>query len=210
MAQQYKLIHPVKYYRDYLNSEIRPDGRETNKCRNVAVNIGSVTTADGSAVVKIGNTNVICGIRAELAKPKPSEPNQGFLIPVVELPQMCSVKYRNHSGANEDTDVFSCAIHDILVNSECLDLKELSIHNDKLVWAIYCDIICIDFDGSFLDAAILACVAALRTLKLPKVIYDVDINDIKVDNTILSPVNLKAMPICTTFMTFDDKSDWHE
>ena len=45
MAEQYKLIHPVKYYRDYLNSDIRPDGRTVEKSRNVSLNVNSINSA---------------------------------------------------------------------------------------------------------------------------------------------------------------------
>ena len=43
---------------------MRPDGRSLQKFRPVSVNVGSIKTAEGSAVVKIGNTVVVCGIKA--------------------------------------------------------------------------------------------------------------------------------------------------
>lgn len=58
-----RVIHPVKYYRDYLNYDLRPDGRDLRKFRPVVINVDSIGTADGSAIVKIGNTTVVCGIK---------------------------------------------------------------------------------------------------------------------------------------------------
>ena len=43
---------------------MRPDGRSLQKFRPASVNVGSIKTADGSAIVKIGNTVVVCGIKA--------------------------------------------------------------------------------------------------------------------------------------------------
>lgn len=43
---------------------VRPDGRGLLKFRPAIVNVGSVKTADGSSLVKIGNTTVVCGIKA--------------------------------------------------------------------------------------------------------------------------------------------------
>lgn len=43
---------------------MRPDGRSLQKFRPVSVNVGSIKTAEGSAIVKIGNTMVVCGIKA--------------------------------------------------------------------------------------------------------------------------------------------------
>lgn len=59
-----RVIHPVKYYRDFLNHDLRPDGRELDQFRPVVINVDSIGTADGSSIVKIGNTTVVCGIKA--------------------------------------------------------------------------------------------------------------------------------------------------
>lgn len=203
MAEQYKVIHPVKYYRDYLNHNIRPDGREFDKWRPVAINIGSITTADGSAIVKIGNTNVVCGIRAELAKPKAIEPANGFIVPHIELTSLCSPKYRSGTS-NEDAENHSCAVYDILMNSNCIDLKQLCIAKEKLVWCLYCDIACLDHDGCIVDAAVIAIIGALRNLKLPKVTYNAEIDSIAVDTKVLTPIKITSSPISTTLMAFDD------
>lgn len=60
----FRVIHPVKYYRDFLNHEIRPDGRELDQFRPIVLNVNSIGTSDGSAIVKIGKTTVVCGIKA--------------------------------------------------------------------------------------------------------------------------------------------------
>jgi exosome complex component RRP43 len=57
-------LHPTKYYRDYLEHNIRPDGRELDHYRPIIVNLGSISTADGSALAKVGKTTVVCGIKA--------------------------------------------------------------------------------------------------------------------------------------------------
>lgn len=59
-----RTLHPVKYYRDYLSHGVRPDGRGFDKFRPIILNLGSIDTADGSAIAKIGQTTVVCGIKA--------------------------------------------------------------------------------------------------------------------------------------------------
>ena len=44
--------------------DIRPDGRQFLSFRPISVNISSITHADSSAIFKIGNTTVVCGIKA--------------------------------------------------------------------------------------------------------------------------------------------------
>ena len=41
--------------------------------------IGSVSTADGSALVRLGDTTIVCGVKAEIAEPELDSPEQGFL-----------------------------------------------------------------------------------------------------------------------------------
>ncbi len=41
--------------------------------------VGSISTADGSALVRMGNTTVICGVKAEIAEPDLDSEEEGFL-----------------------------------------------------------------------------------------------------------------------------------
>jgi exosome complex RNA-binding protein Rrp42 (RNase PH superfamily) len=59
-----RAINPVKYLRNYLEKSIRSDGRELLEFRPTIINVDSISKADGSALVKIGSTTVICGIKA--------------------------------------------------------------------------------------------------------------------------------------------------
>lgn len=43
---------------------MRADGRQFDKFRPIMVNVGGIDTADGSAIAKVGETSVICGIKA--------------------------------------------------------------------------------------------------------------------------------------------------
>lgn len=40
---------------------------------------GSIATADGSALVRMGDTTMVCGVKAEIAEPTSSTPNEGFV-----------------------------------------------------------------------------------------------------------------------------------
>lgn len=41
--------------------------------------LGSISTANGSALVRIGETTVVCGVKAEIAEPDLDAPSKGFL-----------------------------------------------------------------------------------------------------------------------------------
>jgi exosome complex RNA-binding protein Rrp42 (RNase PH superfamily) len=41
--------------------------------------LGSISTANGSALVRMGETTIVCGIKAEIAEPNMATPNEGFI-----------------------------------------------------------------------------------------------------------------------------------
>ena len=98
----FQRLHPRVYLERFLAEDVRPDGRPFNVARDVAVNVGvsaasacsyaapvflfstpkitgSISTADGSALVRLGNTTVVCGVKAEIAEPELDAGLQGFL-----------------------------------------------------------------------------------------------------------------------------------
>ncbi|XP_012285445.1 exosome complex component RRP43, partial [Orussus abietinus] len=184
--------------------DIRPDGRQFLAFRPASVNVRSITQADGSAIFKIGNSTVVCGIKAELTTPKAETPDRGYVVPNVELPPLCSPKFRP-GPPSDQAQIITKLIDSVLVDSSVLDFKDLCICKDKLVWVLYCDLVCIDYDGSITDACIGALVSALKTLTLPEVSYNSETG-----STIVHPVNRKAFPVqkspvSTTFAIFDDQ-----
>nr|XP_020634091.1 exosome complex component RRP43-like isoform X3 [Pogona vitticeps] len=78
-AGGFRTVEPLEYYRRFLKENCRPDGRDLGEFRTTTVNIGSITTADGSALVKLGNTTVVCGIKAEFATPPADASNRGYI-----------------------------------------------------------------------------------------------------------------------------------
>lgn len=100
----------------------------------------------------------------ELAQPKATAPEQGFIVPNIELPPLCSPKFRP-GAPSEEAQVLANIISDVITNSGCVDLKDLCIVKEKLVWVLYCDMYCLDYDGCVLDAAIMALIAALQSCK---------------------------------------------
>lgn len=51
-------------------------------------------------------------------------------------------------------------------SSNILPLSSLVIEPGKAVWVVYIDVVCLNYDGGVLDAAVLAAVGALRNRAL--------------------------------------------
>ena len=72
----------------------------------------------------------------------------------------------------------SAFIKDVILNSGCVSLTDLCPVKGKYAWILYIDIICLDHDGNLRDASVAALVAAFHSLKLPKLIYDHEMEQI--------------------------------
>ncbi|GAA5984434.1 hypothetical protein JCM11641_000136 [Rhodosporidiobolus odoratus] len=178
----FKRLHPKPYLERFVGEGLRPDGRptgaqakENDAWRDVSVNIGSVSTAPSSALVRLGKTSLVCGITLEIAPPELSRPNEGFIVPNVDLSPLCSPLFRPGPPADE-AQVLSSRLRDVLLASNIIPPSSLAIEPGKAVWAVYLDIVCLNYDGGILDAAVLASVAALKKLVLPQATFDVDEN----------------------------------
>ncbi|CAH2238766.1 exosome complex component RRP43-like [Pararge aegeria] len=202
MAEIFKHIYPSKYFNDYISRNVRPDGRKFDEHRDVKVNINAITSADASAAVKCGNSTVVCGIKLELAKPKAEEPDTGFLISNVELLPLCSSKFRP-GPPSDHAQVINNIVSDIVMNSKCIDLKDLCLVHDKLAWVVYCDLVCLDYDGSIVDACIVAIMTSLKTLLLPSVSFDAETEEVKVDTSARLPLKIHGLPVATSFGIYE-------
>ncbi|XP_025988819.1 exosome complex component RRP43 isoform X2 [Solenopsis invicta] len=202
MDLQYKTIHPVKYLQDHLEQNVRMDGRKFLSFRPISINVSSIVQADSSAIFKLGDTTAVCGIKAELATPKADTPDHGYIVPNVELSPLCSSKFRP-GPPSEQAQVLSKLIDIILSNSVALDLKDLCICRNKLVWVLYCDILCLNYNGSVIDACTGAMFAALKTLVLPEVNYNKETAVIVVNPKNKKTFTVRTLPVSTSFAIFE-------
>ena len=74
MSLEFRTLQPEEFYHSHLSCGRRPDGRAPHERRPVTVSTGHVSTADVSAVVKSGNTTIVCGVRAEITTPNQDNP----------------------------------------------------------------------------------------------------------------------------------------
>jgi exosome complex component RRP43 len=77
--QIFQRLHPKSYLERFIAESFRPDGREVTDWRDVSVHVGSISTADGSALARLGDTTIVCGVKAEIAEPDLEQPTEGFL-----------------------------------------------------------------------------------------------------------------------------------
>jgi len=178
-----------------LSKGRRIDNRALNEFRQLKVEVNVVERADGSALVSLGNTMVIAGVKAVLGSPYPDSPNEGAQIVNAELIPLASPVFEPGPPGEEDVEL-SRVVDRTLRSAKAIDLKELAIVPGRRVWHIYIDIYALNHDGNLIDASMLAAIAAAYTAKIPEV--EVRGNGIKIkDEKVNLPV--KDIPVTVTF-----------
>ncbi|KYQ92402.1 hypothetical protein DLAC_06377 [Tieghemostelium lacteum] len=170
--EAFQKIHPLEFYRKFLQRSVRPDGRSLNDIRKTSISTGAITTACGSSFVKIGNTSVICGIRSEVGIPSFENTDQQTNIFVnLELGPICSNIYSS-TKPSEQAMSLSSKLNSLVKR---LDIPKEDFYFDqegKVLWYLYVDIYCLDYDGNIMDASILALISSLKNVKLPRGIIE--------------------------------------
>ncbi|KDQ64066.1 hypothetical protein JAAARDRAFT_166025 [Jaapia argillacea MUCL 33604] len=203
-ASTFQRLHPRVYLERFIAENVRPDGREFDEWRDITVNVGSISTADGSALVRMGDTTIVCGVKAEIAEPELDIPGEGFLVPNLDLPALCSPKFKPGPPA-EEAQVLSDRLNEALIAAGVLDLTSLCIQSGKSVWVLYVDAVCINYDGNAFDATLIAMVAALKNTRLPKATFDEETGRTICSRKEMTPLRLNTLPISMSFGVFDSQ-----
>ncbi len=182
----------------------RPNGRTPDEFRQPLLNTGSLTHSNGSAVVRCGDTAVVCGIRAEVllasdvARP-PSEDlddsemaeELGLIVPNVELSTGCAPAHLPGNPPTTLAQSLSYRTLSLLHNAKVLNLDDLKIEYlepkqddnmpdagpdlvTKAYWVLYIDVLCMSLDGNAFDTIWAAILASLQNTVLPKAWWDPD------------------------------------
>uniref|UniRef100_A0A665VNQ5 Ribosomal RNA-processing protein 43 n=1 Tax=Echeneis naucrates TaxID=173247 RepID=A0A665VNQ5_ECHNA len=151
----------------------------------------------------IGNTTVICGIKAELANPTVEAPGKGYIVPNVDLPPLCSSRFRP-GPPGEQAQAASQFVADVIESSELIQTEDLCIERGKLCWVLYCDLMCLDYDGNLLDACIMALLSALKNTQLPEVTINTETGSPEVNFKKRHELRIHKHPVATSFCIFDE------
>jgi len=184
--------------RDYLTKLAkngkRADGRAFDAFRNIEIETGIVSKAEGSARVKIGNTQVLTGIKMDIGEPYPDTPETGVMTTAAELIPLASPDFEA-GPPREDAIELARVVDRGIRESELIEVDKLCIEPEEKVWMVFIDIHILDYDGNLFDAASLASLAALMTTKVPAKRHDLGED---------YPLPIKEPPISCTSVKFDD------
>jgi exosome complex component RRP42 len=186
--------------KDLISSGRRLGGRTFNESRPLSIEINVVQKANGSAWVKLGNTEVVAGVKVETGEPFEGLENKGALIVSAEVLPTAS-PFVEPGPPDEETIELARVVDRGIRESEMLALDKLALIPGKIVYTVFVDCSIINTDGNLFDATSYAVVLALLTSKFP--IYE--IKDEKViDTGKVQDPPINTVPVSITFARIGD------
>jgi exosome complex component RRP42 len=144
----------------------RIDGRRFDEYRKIEIETHVVSKAEGSARVRIGNTQVLAGIKMDIGEPYSDSPTSGVMTTSAELVPLASPDFEAGPPGEEAIELARVVDRGIR-ESQIIDVDQLCIVPDEKVWMVFIDIHILDYDGNLFDTASLASLAALFCTKVP-------------------------------------------
>jgi len=181
-------------------ADTRLDGRKLTDYRPVKLEVGITSTAEGSSRVKIGQTDVMVGIKVEVMQPYPDTPGEGSIMVGAELLPLSNPDFEPGPPSIQAVELARIVDRGIR-ESKCLDFKKLCIKEGEKIWMIIIDICTINDAGNLPDASALAAIAALKNMKFPE--YKDDKIDYKKKTN--KGLDLKDTPLSVTVIKIGDK-----
>lgn len=158
-----------------IQENLRCDGRSCLEYRDIELETGVVSNCSGSAHVRLANTDILVGIKAQLETPDPGSTEQGRIEFFVDCTANADPEFEGRGGEDIAAEI-SSALAQAYRSPKCLDLRSLAVVPGQQVWVLYVDILILECGGSLVDAVSVAVKAALYDLKIPKVSVTVDEN----------------------------------
>jgi exosome complex component RRP42 len=161
--------------RDHIHKLItkgrRVDGRSWDEFRKVTIETNYGENAEGSARVRLGDTDVLVGVKMDVGSPFSDTPDSGVLTTSVELIPMASPSFE--PGPPDENAIELARVVDRGIReSQMIDVNSLCIEPGEKVWINFVDIYVLDYDGNLFDACFLGSIAALKTTMVPASRHD--------------------------------------
>lgn len=153
MSDSYDIPISIRMKRigDLLIQDKRLDGRGLLDYREIKFETGIVEKANGSALVSLGKTKVMVGIKVESGTPFPDSPEEGVLTVNAELVPLASPSFETGPPGEKSIELARVVDRGIR-ESKSIDTKKLCIVPGKKVFIVFVDIYILDHDGNLFDA----------------------------------------------------------
>ncbi|MBU0586105.1 exosome complex protein Rrp42 [Candidatus Micrarchaeota archaeon] len=197
------IMHDVKrsVVLELLRRGKRMDERALDEYRPISVQRDVIDTAEGSALAKIGTTQILIGVKIDLATPYGDRPEEGIFSTNCELLPLANPSFE--AGPPREGSIELARVVDRGIRSAEVDVddgftKGFFLEEGKVL-ALYLDIYVLDHGGNMTDAASLAAMAALSSTKIPK--YE---DGKLIRNETASMLDIKRFPLATSLAKIEE------
>ncbi len=186
-----------------LEKGLRQDGRKLLEYRkDVSVEYGiSPKSAEGSARVRIGETEVVAGVKLGIGTPYPDQQDAGSIMFGAELSPIANDKFEMGPPSIDSIEI-SRVVDRGIRESGALDFKKLCVKKGEKVWQVFVDMYPINDAGNLRDACALAALAAMKDAKFPEL--DKSTGMVNYDNKTKVSLPLTDEPIEVTVLKINN------
>lgn len=190
-----------KYIVESIEEDIRTDGRSCEDYRQIEIETRNLPNTNGSSRCKIGKTEVLVGVKAEVVDADLHNPSIGKINISVDCSATASPHLAGRGSETMEQEVLS--VLNLLYSSiDALNLTDLCIVKGESCWLLNIDVLFIQCGGNLFDAASFALKAALHSTTMPDVSVagegiemELEISD---DPYKVWKLNTSMCPICIT------------
>ena len=185
--------------RELIKSSQRLDGRALYEYRPIKIETDFSKNAHGSCRVVLGETDVIAGVKMDVAEPYPDTPDEGSITVGVEFMPMASPVFEPGPPDQNATEL-ARVVDRCIRESKAIDFKKLCIEEGEKAWFVFIDIYVANDSGNLFDASSLAALGALLNTKIPKLEDDEIVKD-----EFVGKLEVAKRPLLTTFAKINGK-----
>ncbi|KAI9494413.1 ribosomal protein S5 domain 2-type protein [Zychaea mexicana] len=164
------LISPAEkdYIKQGVEYDCRADGRSRLEYRHLILESGLLSQTSGSARCRLGDSDVLVGVKVEIGEIEQDQPDRGRVVCNVECSPSASQQFEGR-GADEINNTLTLSLERFLSGPQSgLDLAKLCIIPGRQCWVIHVDAMVMDCAGNLLDCIIMTTRAALFDTRIPK------------------------------------------
>lgn len=152
---------------ELLEEGKRIDGRAFDEYRPISIEVGVIPKANGSARVRLGDSEVVCGIKIQPDRPFLDVGDKGIFICTAELLPLSHPTVET-GPPNESVIELARVVDRGIRESHMIDLTQLVIKKDESVVGVFADNVVVDYDGNLFDACSYAATSAALSAQMPK------------------------------------------
>ena len=155
------------YIAENLKKGERIDGRGLWEYRKIDISHDIINSAEGSAEVKLGETDIITGIKYEVGEPFPDLPDEGVCTIMAELLPLASPLFER--GPPDEQSIELARVVDRGIrHADCIQTKKLCIKENEAVYILFVDMFVMNYAGNLIDAGGISALTALISSRIPE------------------------------------------